>query len=96
MVNNYSDKEVEQINREMNRKTFFVLLSLFPLFLVILYLPFLLFKETLNFYDFPLILLYDFIAILLSFVVYRLLNNWYPKSKSLFKLLKLLKSVIIS
>lgn len=80
----------------MNRKVFFVFLGLLPLFLIILYLPFLLFKETLTFYGFPLILLYDFIAILLSFVVYRLLNNWYPKSKSLFKLLRLLKSVIIS
>lgn len=96
MVDNYTDKELMKIHRELDRESFVFLLLLSPLLFGILFVPFLFFWETLTFYWFPLILLYDFVVLILDFFVYKVLNNWYPRPKILSKLLKILKIVVVS
>ena len=95
-LDNYTPEDINKLLKWYDRQLVTYYFGSFLLFLLILYIPYLLLKETLIFYDFPMILLYDFIAIILSFVLYKILNRWYPRPQELSKLLKTLKYVVIS
>ena len=95
-LDNYTQEDINKLLKWYDRQLVTFYFGSFLLFLLILYIPYLLLKETLIFYGFPMILLYDFIAIILSFVLYKILNRWYPRPQELSKLLKTLKYVVIS